>query len=262
MGTMASLMLADGADLDEAQRIASDVLGSLDERFSSYRSDSEVSRLDAGVLPELSRDLRHVLAACDWLDQTSDGVFSMRPDGADAPLDVAGYVKGWAVDRAADGLLAAGIGDFCLGVGGDWRAHGRRGDGRGWTIAILDPLDTTKPRALATLGNAAIATSGRYERGDHLRLPPTARGGGTADVTTASFTVVGPRLAWADAFATTAFLKGDDGLAWVAQYAGYFGAIVRTDGSMVADVDFPLASASAPPFPGIRAPYAPAGAGR
>lgn len=261
MGTVASLMLADPADIDEAERIASDVLGALDARFSSYRSDSEVSRFDAGDLPELSRDLRHVLAACEWLGQESDGVFSMHPHGAHAPVDVAGYVKGWAVDRAADGLLAAGIADFCLGVGGDWRAHGGPSDGRPWTIGVLDPMDTSRPRALASLRDRAIATSGRYERGDHLHLPPDV--GDIGDPTTASFTVVGPRLAWADAFATTAFLKGDAGLAWVAQFEGYAGAIIRTDGSMVADVDFPLTAApSAPTLQGLRAPYPTATPGR
>lgn len=254
MGTVASLMLADTADIDEAARIASDVLGALDGRFSSYRDDSEVSRFDAGELPELSRDLRHILAACDWLADESDGVFSMHPHGSDGPVDVAGYVKGWAVDRAADGLLAAGIRDFCLGVGGDWRTHGGPADGRPWTIGVLDPLDTSRPRALVSLRDLAIATSGRYERGDHLHLPPAH--GGTGDRTTASFTVVGPRLAWADAFATTAFLKGDAGLAWVAQFAGYAGALVRSDGSMVADADFPLTAA--PPaarLARLRAPY-------
>ena len=34
-------------------------------------------------------------------------------------------------------------------------------------------------------------------------------------------TVVGPSLTWADAYATTAFIKGIGGLAWVARHDGY-----------------------------------------
>ena len=156
MGTQVSLLVSDATMADEASRIAGDVLGSLDARFSSHRGDSEVSRFaelerearSAGLMTGLypsrqppSRDLRHVLAACAWLADVSDGIFSDHPNGADAPLDVAGYVKGWAVDRAADGLLAAGIDGFALGVGGDWRVSGLRADGEPWRLGITDPGD-------------------------------------------------------------------------------------------------------------------------
>jgi len=82
-----------------------------------------------------------------------------------------------------------------------------------------------------------VATSGLYERGEHLRgVAPGAPVGGLA-----SFSVVGPRLAWADAFATVGFLKGDVGLSWVAQFEGYGSALIRRDGAMVAADSFPLA---------------------
>ncbi|MBI2776249.1 MAG: hypothetical protein HYX57_03125 [Chloroflexi bacterium] len=42
-----------------------------------------------------------------------------------------------------------------------------------------------------------------------------------------SLTVVGPSLAWADAFATAAFAMGLDGLAWVHDHPG-FGALAIT----------------------------------
>ena len=250
MGTQVSLMMAESAGIDEAARIAADVLSTLDQRFSSYRRDSELRRFDAGELESPSRDLRHVLAACAWLTEVSDGVFTTAAGTTTrGTIDVAGYVKGWAVDRAADGLELAGIGDYCLGVGGDWRCQGRHPDGRPWRMAVLDPHDTGRARALASVGTNAIATSGTYERGNHLVAPrqsdPTVA---TRAPDTASFTVVGPRLAWADAFATVGFLLGDDGLTWVAQFAHYHAAVIRNDGTMVADSDFPLAPGTVPHF--------------
>ena len=54
-----------------------------DARFSTYRADSEVSRLADGALLEAdaSADLRHVLAACDHLAVTTDGHTSVAALG-------------------------------------------------------------------------------------------------------------------------------------------------------------------------------------
>ena len=54
--------------------------------------------------------------------------------------------------------------------------------------------------------DAAVATSGRYERGDHVLDPRT----GLPATGLASVTVVGPDLAIADAYATAAVVLGPD----------------------------------------------------
>ena len=46
-------------------------------------------------------------------------------------------------------------------------------------------------------------------------------------------TVVGPHLTWADAFATTAFVMGLDGIDWVAGFAGYRALAITLDGELV-----------------------------
>jgi thiamine biosynthesis lipoprotein len=80
------------------------------------------------------------------------------------------------------------------------------------------------------VGAGAIATSGTYERGAHLWDGRT----GSAAEPLASMTVVGPELAWADAFATTAYVLGaDDGLAFVAAVEGYEALAVRPDRTLV-----------------------------
>lgn len=69
----------------------------------------------------------------------------------------------------------------------------------------------------------SVATSGGYERGDHITDPRT----GAVPRDLLSVTVVGPSLTWADAYATAAFVMGREGLGWVASHPGY-GALAIT----------------------------------
>ena len=75
----------------------------------------------------------------------------------------------------------------------------------------------------------ATATSGVGARGLHVWDGRD----GTRATAFASLTVVGPSLAWADAFATAAFARGHDGLGWLARFDGYVGFAVRHDGTLV-----------------------------
>lgn len=247
MGTWASLVAADDEQAEVAQVAAAQVLDEVDQRFSSYRTDSEVSRFNRGEVPQPSGSLREVLAACAWLAEESAGVFSARHSGSGGSFDVAGYVKGWAVDLAATELDRLGIEHYAIGVGGDWRLRGGHPQGRPWRWSVLDPQDRSKPRALLDIRDGAVATSGNYERGRHLYADDEV----AAEVE--SFTVVGPALRWADAFATTGYLMGLQGLEWVAGFEGYTGAVIAPGGAMIADDAFPLTIGSE--FPAVAAPY-------
>lgn len=252
MGTWASLVTTDADTTALAQAVAAAELRAADNRFSSYIDHSELNRFNRGQVAELSPELREVLGACSWLEQESSGVFTTRHRGSPNEHDVAGYVKGWAVDKAASALDRLGIERFALGVGGDWRFRGGHPDERPWRWGVLDPHHRDRPRAVISMWDGAIATSGTYERGDHLH-----RGRSTSAPPVgsemASFTVVGPELKWADAFATIAFLKGAEGLGWVSGYAGYSAAFIDSHGTMLADQAFPLADGS--DFPNHKAPY-------
>jgi thiamine biosynthesis lipoprotein len=76
--------------------------------------------------------------------------------------------------------------------------------------------------------DVAVATSGLYERGGHIVDPRT----GLVPTGLRSVTVIGPTLAFADAYATAAFAMGEAGLAWVADQLG-FGAVGITAGDRV-----------------------------
>lgn len=88
-----------------------------DELFSTYRPDSEISRLGRGeiALANCSPEVDEVLARCAELSERTDGYFSVRATGT---LDPSGLVKGWAVDRAARALRAAGLANFAINAAG------------------------------------------------------------------------------------------------------------------------------------------------
>src|SRR3954452_19955224 len=101
----------DDAHARLAVRAAFDAMHDADRRFSRFRPDSEVSRFDPGEVVEPSADLREVLGIADRFAVASGGAFDVRrPDGS---LDTDGVVKGWAAQRAADVLVAAGLTTFC-----------------------------------------------------------------------------------------------------------------------------------------------------
>ena len=77
MGTAISLDLRTASTPAPAVDAAFAHLRDIDARFSTYRPESEVSRLGEGELREAqaSADVRHVLAVCDHLARASDGAF-------------------------------------------------------------------------------------------------------------------------------------------------------------------------------------------
>jgi thiamine biosynthesis lipoprotein len=78
-------------------------------------------------------------------------------------LDLGGYAKGYALDRAAALLKQQGIQNALINIGGNVLALGQHGS-RAWRVGIQHPR---KPGPLATLelhDGEAIGTSGDYQR--------------------------------------------------------------------------------------------------
>ena len=229
MGTVVTVEVRDqrpGSEVEPAIAAVFATLRDLDERFSPYRADSEVSRLADGTLAEsdVSPELRYVLAACDHLTESSDGAFDARHHRSDGRLDPSGFVKGWAVDEAALALEAAGLRHWSINAGGDVSLRGGP-----WTVGIQHPDLRDRVAARVSVSDGAIATSGLYERGSHIRDPRS----GSVPEELRSVTVIGPELTWADAYATTAFAMGLDGLAWVERHPGYGAIAITTDDRLV-----------------------------
>jgi FAD:protein FMN transferase len=188
----------------------------VDATFSPFRDDSDVSRFGRGslTLAECAPELAEVLAACADVSALSGGYFTVRPGGR---LDPSGYVKGWAIERAAEMLTAAGSAEHSVNGGGDIQCVGDHGPGQPWRVGIADPL---RPGSLALVvigQDFAVATSGVAERGPHIINPHT----GQPATGLASITVVGARLAPTDAYATAAFAMGPAAREWVESLDGY-----------------------------------------
>lgn len=222
MGTVVSIDVRDPEPVDGAVREAVEAavawLHAVDARFSVYRPTSEIRRLDRGelALDDCHPDVRAVLRSCDDLRAMTGGAFDARGHRPDGGLDPSGYVKGWAIDEAADLLVAAGALSFGIGAGGDVVVRGEPTPGQPWRVGIRHPEDPGSVAAVLAVRNAAVATSGLYERGPHIRDP---RSGAVPDALV-SVTVLAARLAEADACATAAFAMGLDGPAWVAARPG------------------------------------------
>lgn len=217
----------------------------VDEMFSTWRDDSEIMRITAGTLglDDASAEVREVLAMCEELRGRTNGGFDIsvggRPDAPPAPgrapVDPSGYVKGWAIDRAGDLLATAGVDAFWLSAGGDVLVRSARVDAAPWRIGIQHPWRADAVAAVVELADGAVATSGRYERGDHVLDPRTGRPASGL----MSVTVIGSELGEVDAYATATVALGSDGMEWIATVAGVEAMGITDDGGVIATLGFP-----------------------
>lgn len=227
MGTVITIDVRDDLD-SEAINGAVRWFHDVDSRFSTFRPDSEISRLGRGELAieRCSPDVQEVLRLSDELRARSDGCFDIR---CGAALDPSGVVKGWSVERAAAMLEQAGARNFFINAGGDVIARGVPEPGRLWRLGIRHPDRGDRVAAVLGITNHAVATSGLYERGAHIIDPRTGR----EATALRSMTVAGPSLTYADAYATAAFVMGAPGAAWVAGIDGYDALAITGDRRVV-----------------------------
>jgi thiamine biosynthesis lipoprotein len=196
----------------------------VDERFSTYRPDSEVCRIDRGELrPEdASPDLRLVLDLCERYRRATRGWFAARIGGR---LDPSGLVKGWAIDRACAILERRGARNYVVCAGGDAAARGHSGAGEPWRVGIRHPVERAMVARVVLATDLAVATSGTYEKGGHVLDPGTGRP--AMDVL--SVTVVGSDIVEADVHATAALAMGRPGLELIEDLDGYEGYAIFPD---------------------------------
>jgi len=212
MGTTVSIDVRDEGVPAAALDAAVQTLRELEARFTTYRDDSEIKRIERGELQlaDAHPDVREVLDACAVLRAESNGAFDAWRDGC---LDPSGYVKGWAAERAADILRASGATRFALNLGGDVICAGESAAGVPWRVGVRHPAEPSRMAFVVGIRDGAVATSGSYERGDHIVDARTGR----PATDWRSITVVAPDLATADAIATAALAMGVNGPTWAAE---------------------------------------------
>ena len=157
-------------------------------------------------------------------------------------LDLGSYGKGYAIDRASAKLLAAGVRQFIVDIGGKLRVQlegTRMLDSTAARILIRHPRKEGEYLGSFTMGTGAVSTSGDYERYfiengiryHHLIDPATgypARG-------PVSVTVVTGDALTGDAISTIAFLLGrEKGMEFIRNTPGIDGLITYELGDSLA----------------------------
>ena len=203
---------ASSASIKEPQIEASidrvrDFLYFVDEIFSTYKDQSEVSRLRRGeiTIADCCADLQEVWQLCLDAKTYSDGFFD--PWCVEGGFDPSGYVKGWASDRAISMMKSDGVEHIQINSAGDLSLAGGVEPGKPWSIGIRHPEEAHTIVKVFDITDGAIATSGTYERGSHIKDPHT----GLIAIGARSATVYGPDGGIADALATALIVAGKDG---------------------------------------------------
>ena len=202
-------------------------LVSVDERFSPYKEESEISRINRGelALDAVSSDMREVFAIAQRTTAETGGYFDIRrPDGH---IDPSGIVKGWAIRNIATLIHAEGYHDFMVNAGGDIAMSGVNADGAVWSVGIRNPFNLSEIIKVVYPRGKGIATSGSYIRGAHI-YNPHAPSEELCDMV--SLTVIGPDVLEADRFATAAFAMGKDGITFIEQLIGFEGYAIDAKG--------------------------------
>jgi FAD:protein FMN transferase len=209
----------------------------VDERFSTYKEGSEISRLNRGELAvrECHSDVRAVLARCDELREQTGGFFDARYASL-LKVDPSGLVKGWSVDRGGELLEARGVRNYSINAGGDIRMRGAALPDSAWRTGIQHPVLHDRIAAIVEANDLALATSGTYIRGEHIIDPHSGR----LPTGLLSVSISGADLATADAYATAAFAMGEDGAEWTATLRPYEAFTILADGSSLSTQGFPL----------------------
>jgi FAD:protein FMN transferase len=197
----------------------------VDEKFSTYKEQSEISLINRGALAleEASYDMRTVFALAESMRERTDGYFDIRCTGG---YDPSGLVKGWAISNAAEILRQAGRENFYVEAGGDFQIAGTNANGKPWRVGIRSPFQVEEIVKVLAIGDGAVATSGTYIRGQHI-YNPLDRGQAIMDVV--SMTVVGTDIYTADCYATAAFAMGRAGIGFLESLVGFEGYMIDAE---------------------------------
>jgi thiamine biosynthesis lipoprotein len=198
----------------------------IDEKFSTYKDQSEISRINRGELmvENASDDMKTILALADQTRSETDGYFDIHHNGI---CDPSGIVKGWAIFQAAEILREKGFANYNVDAGGDIQLAGTNSQGGKWRIGIRNPFNTDEIVKVLSVTDCGVATSGTYVRGQHIYNPKDEARQPVTDIM--SITVIGPDVYEADRFATAAFAMGRHGIFLIESLAGFEGYMIDSD---------------------------------
>jgi FAD:protein FMN transferase len=182
-------------------------------------------------------EIKAALPAVNWRNmQFDEAHHTVAFEHKGMRIDLGGIGKGYAVDRGIDILQKRGIQHAVVTAGGDTRIIGDH-MGRAWLVAIRHPDDPNKVVTRIPLSDAAMSTSGDYERYfdekgvryHHIIDPKT----GHSASKVRSATVIGPTATQTDGMSKTAFVLGPEkALEIINRMPEYDAVFVAPDGKV------------------------------
>jgi len=226
MGMPVTVEILDGQATPAVIEKIYEYFARIDEKFSTYKSTSEITAINEGKLPETqwSEEMRLIFALSEETKRATNGFFDIRtPTGS---YDPSGIVKGWAIWNAAQVLKEEGFKNFYVDAGGDIQPSGVNREGKPWAIGIKNPWNEAENVKVVYATTQGVATSGIYIRGLHI-YNPKQDNKPVSEIM--SLTVVGPNIYEADRFATAAFAMGREGISFIENLDGFEGYLIDKD---------------------------------
>jgi thiamine biosynthesis lipoprotein len=223
MGMPTTIEIVVAAEQSEGPALTAvfDYFSAVDARFSTYKLDSEISRINRREIAEnaYSDEMCEVFALAEKTKRDTGGYFDITREGF---IDPSGLVKGWAIQNATRLVEAMGYDNYFIDVGGDIQSRGTT-----WTVGIRSPFNRNEIVKIIRPAGRGIATSGTYIRGQHIYDPfePDKK---ITDIV--SLTVVGPDIYEADRYATAAFAMGKGGITFIERTPGLEGYAIDSAG--------------------------------
>ena len=155
--------------------------------------------------------------------------------------------KGYAADKAKELLINKGVKSGIINASGDLNAWGKQSNGNDWMVAITNPLNKEKAFSWLPVNNAAVVTSGNYEkfvkfngiRYSHIIDPRT----GYPSTGIISVTIFTTSAEFADAISTSIFVMGvETGLDFINQLKGVDCIIVDENNKVITSENIELKS--------------------
>lgn len=216
-----------GTEVQGVLDAAFSYLSVIDERFSTYKEGSEISRINRGelALAASSEEMQQVFAIAEKTKKETNGYFDITHPGGS--IDPSGIVKGWAILNTAAIIRAAEYENYFVNAGGDIAMSGKNTEGKEWSVGIRNPFNIQEIIKVVYPYGKGIATSGSYIRGDHIYNPHAPEEKIKEIV---SITVIGPDVLEADRFATAAFAMGKKGIKFIEHLPGFEGYAIDAKG--------------------------------
>lgn len=221
--------------LDAAFERAFDYFTYVDNKFSTYKDDSEIMAINRGfsivhgmnpaLLKDASADMKEIFTLAEQTKMETNGYFDIV--NRKGIIDPSGIVKGWAIYNASKIIADLGFNNYFVDAGGDIQAHGKNESGEIWKVGIENPFDQGKFVKVVYLEDCGMATSGTYIRGQHI-YNPKDKGKDITEIV--SLSIIGPNVYEADRFATACFAMGKAGIDFIEKQKGLEGYIIDSNG--------------------------------